>query len=388
MITSGIYAVLALLFIFIIFFRIEKIKHQKNVKSIPIRIWVNGTRGKSSVTRLIGAGLRTGSKKVIAKTTGTKARFIVKDDFEKQVLRLGKANIKEQIGIFKMAAKEKPDAIVLECMALRPDLQWTESMEIVQPTVVVITNVRPDHLDVMGPTTKDIARIFIDAAPRNCRIFTTASHIFDDLDRMINYKNIKMYFSETKSVTDDIMKRFSYIEHKTNVALALDVCEYFGVDKKIAIKGMHKTNSDPGVLKKYKIDFDGKKVTLVYAMAVNDPESTQVIWQTIDKNFPEINLLINCRGDRIDRSIQLAKLITKHLKANKYILTGTGTDVLRRKITKTIDRKRILDIGSKEPDYVYHAIGKFVTENSLIFAMGNTVGYGEQMIAEFLKHKR
>ena len=33
-------------------------RHQRNVKAIPIRIHVNGTRGKSSVTRLIAAGLR------------------------------------------------------------------------------------------------------------------------------------------------------------------------------------------------------------------------------------------------------------------------------------------------------------------------------------------
>jgi len=34
--------------------------HQKNLKAIPTRIHINGTRGKSSVTRLVGAGLRAG----------------------------------------------------------------------------------------------------------------------------------------------------------------------------------------------------------------------------------------------------------------------------------------------------------------------------------------
>lgn len=34
--------------------------HRQRVASIPIRIHVNGTRGKSSVTRLIAAGLRAG----------------------------------------------------------------------------------------------------------------------------------------------------------------------------------------------------------------------------------------------------------------------------------------------------------------------------------------
>ncbi|MCK5258708.1 MAG: hypothetical protein KAJ69_04240, partial [Thermoplasmatales archaeon] len=74
---AGLYAVLILLIIYIIFHRIEKLNHQKRLKSIPIRIWVNGSRGKSSVTRLIAAGLRTDGKRVIAKTTGTSARFII-----------------------------------------------------------------------------------------------------------------------------------------------------------------------------------------------------------------------------------------------------------------------------------------------------------------------
>ena len=39
---------------------IEYRRHQNIIYEIPIRIHVNGTRGKSSVTRLIGAGLRAG----------------------------------------------------------------------------------------------------------------------------------------------------------------------------------------------------------------------------------------------------------------------------------------------------------------------------------------
>jgi poly-gamma-glutamate synthase PgsB/CapB len=388
MIPFGIYAVIVLLILYIIFFRIEKINHGKNIKSIPIRIWVNGSRGKSSVTRLIAAGLRASGKKVIAKTTGTKPRFIVKNDLEIPVLRMGVANIKEQISIFKKATREKPDAIVLECMALRPDLQWTESIKIVKPTALAITNVRADHLDVMGPTVKDIAKTFINVAPRNCRIFTTKSTVFDDLHRERIKNNIKMTYSDEAEISDNIMKKFSYIEHKENVALALDVCEYYGADKKTALMGMYDTNPDPGALQKYSIDFDGKEITLIYAMAANDPDSTYLIWQSINKNFPEVNILINCRGDRIDRSFQLADLIIKRIQADKYIITGSATEVIRRKITKVIDKNKILDLGGKEPSHVYRSIAKFVTDKSIIFAVGNTVGYGEQMIEEFLKYKR
>ena len=45
--------------------------HKRSLNLIPLRIHVNGTRGKSSVTRLIAAGLREGGMRTFAKTTGT-----------------------------------------------------------------------------------------------------------------------------------------------------------------------------------------------------------------------------------------------------------------------------------------------------------------------------
>ena len=53
--------------------------HQFHLNQIALRIHVNGTRGKSSVTRLISAGLRSNGRRVFAKTTGTKARMIYVD---------------------------------------------------------------------------------------------------------------------------------------------------------------------------------------------------------------------------------------------------------------------------------------------------------------------
>jgi len=382
------YAVLALLILFVIFYRIEKINHQRNRNAIATRIWVNGTRGKSSVTRLIAAGLKAGAKKVIAKTTGTSPRFIMNNNVELPVIRLGTANIREQIKTMKKASNKNPDAIVLECMALRPDLQLIESLNIIKPTAVVITNVRPDHLDVMGPTVKDIAKSFIKAIPKNCLVFIAESPIFNDFLGELSKKNIEYFTSKASDISNTIMEKFSYIEHKENVALALGVCTYLGVDEKAALKGMQNARPDPGALRRYTIDLDGKEITLVYAMAANDPESTYLIWQSIDKNFPQINILVNCRNDRIDRSFQFAKLIKERLRANHYILTGSGTDVLAKKIYKTIDRSKVLDLGGKKPKEVIREVARFVGNKSLIFAIGNTVGYGEEMIRHFLMKQK
>lgn len=374
-----------LIALYIFFLRIEKVNHEKRVKSIPLRIWVNGSRGKSSVTRLIAAGLRAGGKRVVAKTTGTQARFITDSKHEQPILRLGMPNIREQMKIFKKAVGDKPDAIVLECMALRPDLQYSEAVHIVKPTAVVVTNVRADHLDVMGPSVTDVAKNFLNALPPNSKLFISDKNIVQEQGSIMKKKNTEIYVAETEKVSDAVMSDFSYIEHKSNVAIALDVCRHFGIKEKDALAAMYEAQPDPGVLQKHNILLRGKHITIVNAMAANDPESTFLIWQMTGKEYDQVNILINCRNDRVDRTFQMANLIKDRIQGDHYILTGTGTDILARKLRNTIKRKTMLDIGGKKPEDVVNAVLDFVSDNSLIFAMGNTVGFGEEMLQHFLR---
>ena len=147
----------SLIFIIIIVCLIEKFYHKKSLKNIPIRIHVNGARGKSSVTRLIASGLRAGNLKTYAKTTGTTPRIIDDKGQDIVIHRLRSASIGEQIKLLRYFSKKNPDALVMECMAVNPQYQWISEHKIVQSTLGVITNVRPDHLDEMGSTNKEIA---------------------------------------------------------------------------------------------------------------------------------------------------------------------------------------------------------------------------------------
>ena len=71
--------------------------HLKSLSHIPLRIHVNGTRGKSSVTRLVAAGLREGGLKTFAKTTGTAPRVIDSDGKDRIIHRLRLPSIGEQV---------------------------------------------------------------------------------------------------------------------------------------------------------------------------------------------------------------------------------------------------------------------------------------------------
>lgn len=107
-----------ILLVFVCFLILEKILHERRLRLIPIRIHVNGTRGKSSVVRLIAGALREAGVRTLAKTTGAKPTLIYPDGHEEMVSRRGPSRIQEQVRFVKKAAKMNVKAIVVECMAL------------------------------------------------------------------------------------------------------------------------------------------------------------------------------------------------------------------------------------------------------------------------------
>ena len=62
-----LFPVLALSLVLLALGIVENSRHQRNLKKIPIRIHVNGTRGKSTTTRLIAGILRQAGYRVVAK---------------------------------------------------------------------------------------------------------------------------------------------------------------------------------------------------------------------------------------------------------------------------------------------------------------------------------
>ncbi|MGZ3636024.1 MAG: poly-gamma-glutamate synthase PgsB, partial [Syntrophales bacterium] len=113
--------IILVIFIFLILVGFgEAYLHKRNLAKIPIRIHVNGTRGKSSVVRLIAGGLRESGIVTCAKTTGTLARMILPDASEYPIFRPAGANVIEQVRIISVATSYGAQAIVVECMALQP----------------------------------------------------------------------------------------------------------------------------------------------------------------------------------------------------------------------------------------------------------------------------
>ena len=213
------WVILVLIFSIIVYGLWEFRSHHYHLKSLPIRVHVNGIRGKSSVTRLIAGGLRGGGLKVFAKTTGTKPRMIFVDGTEVPVLRLGKANVIEQTRIVAEAARQKVDYFVTECMGVEPHLQLLLERQFIRSQVGVITNVRSDHLDEMGPTLAHVAASLCNSIPKDGIVFTAEDQYLNIIEERAKMRGSKVCKTDSNTVCDDDLRGFSYLEHKDNVAL-------------------------------------------------------------------------------------------------------------------------------------------------------------------------
>ncbi len=381
------WVVVALFLILISYGFWEFSSHRFHLNQLSVRIHINGTRGKSSVTRLITGGLRGAGYKVFAKTTGTKPRMLFVDGNEASVHRVGKPNIIEQVRIVARAAKQKPEYFVTECMGIQPHLQELLEKQFIKANIGVITNVRPDHLDAMGPTVNEVALALSTTIPRKGQLFTSEEKFINMFQEKADVLGTKVHGVKDHKISDNEMRGFSYLEHKENVALALAVCEYCGAKRDDAIQGMHQMEPDPGVLRRYEIEIQGKMIEFVSAFSANDPESFLMIWELLKIHHePEKTLivLVNSRKDRMQRAEQLGEFIASHLDADYFVVVGDYTKPLVAKaIASGMPHNKIEDLGGRSQEVIFNTLVSLASEKALIFGIGNIVGFGELLVRYF-----
>ena len=366
----------------------ETRRHQRYLRRIPARVHVNGTRGKSSVTRLIAAGLRAGSRRTFAKTTGTMARMILPTGDEVDVFRVGRPNIIEQTRIVRRAVEAEAEVLVIECMAVNPELQVIAEDRLIRSTVGVITNARADHLDVMGPTVDDVARVLAQTIPKRGWLFTAERERAGILKQVARERGSQMQVVEGTDVTSAELDGFSYIEHADNIALALAVCSHLGVGRATALAGMQRTTPDPGALRVHTVRTDRGRVSFVNAFAANDPDSTLMIWRRLslheDAGSRRRIVLANCRGDRVQRSEQIADLVATALDADHVVLTGQDTHAVASRATaRGLPGERLTDLGGMDATAIFDRLLELAGERAVVFGVGNIVGLGEEIVACF-----
>ena len=374
------------------YFVAEYFLHLRLLRRIPVRIHVNGTRGKTSVARLIAAGLRAGKQRVFAKTSGTLASVTDDKGHEFPVFRFSQPNIIEQMRVMRRVAKSAPDVVVFECMALQPRFQALTETHMIRSTHGVITNARSDHLDVMGPTYRHVAVALSGSTPVKGILFTGDHTHFDVFKSAADdRKSIVQQISaeQTAAVTEADLAPFKYREHAENVAIALAVCESIGVPRDVALGGMAALEPEPGATQVCKLSFHGRELVFVNAFAANDPESTKTIWERVAKRYGPHNgfrriAIVNCRSDRPQRSFQIAAAAAHWSATDHFIVIGSGTIIfLREALKQGITSERITVEEGVALREIIESILELSGKHAVIVGMANIKGGGGELARYF-----
>jgi poly-gamma-glutamate synthase PgsB/CapB len=384
-----------LLFLFVVFATgcllllvlglVEQRRHYANLRRIPTRVLVNGIRGKSSITRLCAGALRGGGLVTVSKTTGTAARFIHPDGSEEPVYRkFGIANVVEQIGIVRRASAYQPDVLVIECMAVQPDLQEINQTKLIQSTIGVLCNVREDHLAEMGPTLDDVARSLSRSMPVGGVCVTAEKERLSILREEAARRDCSLVSVDPSSVTDEQMAGFSWITFKENVAIALAVADLLGVNRQSALAGMWAAAPDPGVLSVQRYQLGRLRLRFANIFAANDPESTLMnIEQLLASRAIErpLHVVINCRPDRVERNGQMGALIPE-IAPVRVVLIGEATRSARTAIPSDW-RGEIVDLGGRrDPSKLLAGVLDGMTGTASLVTIGNIHGQGEVLLEQ------
>ncbi|WP_436499058.1 poly-gamma-glutamate synthase PgsB [Actinokineospora sp. HUAS TT18] len=364
----------------------ERRNHTARLLGIPQRVLVNGIRGKSSITRLCAGALRGGGLVTVAKTTGTAARFIHPDATEEPVYRkFGIANVVEQIGVVRRAAAYRPDVLVIECMAVMPDLQEINQTTLIRSTIGVLCNVREDHLAEMGPTLDDVARSLSRSMPVGGICVTAERERLPILQAEAKRRDCQLVVVDPEAVSDAEMAGFGWITFKENVAIALAVAGLLGVNRDSALAGMWAAPPDPGVLVVQTYKHGPARLRVANVFAANDPESTLMnIERLLDQGAIErpLHVVINCRPDRVERNGQMGALIAD-IDPERVVLIGDPVRSARAAIPQPW-QDRVLDLGgARPPADLLAGITDGVDGEISVVAIGNIHGQGELLLAEF-----
>src|SRR3954454_1866721 len=289
----------------------ESLAHRRRINKLDFRIHVNGIRGKSTVTRIIAGLLREGGVVTVAKSTGTAAAVINRDGVDEPIDRKAAPTILEQIEVTKQYVHGDVRALVIECMALKPQYQAVSEKMIVRSNIGVLTNVREDHQDVMGETLPEIARSLLSTCPRNGILVTSEQNpeILEVMREVCASKGSELIVGDPEVVSDDDINRFDYIAFKENICIALVIAELVGIPRDVAMDGMVKADPDPGVLRMKDLAIGGKRVTWANLFAVNDRESMVAAMEKLVPYITDDTTtvgILNNRADRERRAIQFA----------------------------------------------------------------------------------
>ncbi len=359
----------------------ESAGYRKKLNAVGLRISVTGTRGKTSIVRMLSSVCRLSGMNVIAKTTGSEARYILPDGSEEKIPRKGVTSVIEQKKLFLKASEKNAGCVITEVMSIDPFNHLAESGMLVRPGITIISNLRPDHLDVAGNDSTGMARLYLNDVCYGSRVFVPEQEITDFLRKGIALKGAELVEvpGNGNDMVTDGRKGVAGL-FRTDVDLVMSVAQSLGIHKDVVMEGIRQAVMDIGEPVECTSTFSGKEVTFINGFAANDPESAVILLNRVRNEKPDkragVYALISLRNDRGERSRQWLDFLVDGGAANfnGIFLIGTHAGILASRVkgSNVLKWTGAVSVTAK--------IAEMVEEGAMVFGLANIHGRGMQLV--------
>ncbi|MFO7610548.1 MAG: hypothetical protein R6X35_15400 [Candidatus Krumholzibacteriia bacterium] len=306
----------------------ESLRLRRARRGVRLRIIVTGTRGKSSLVRILTAACRAEVPATLGKTTGDAPELLLPDGTCERLRRRGPARLTEQIRLLERCRALGIECLVVESMTITPEVMRAET-RLLRPTHAAVVNVRDDHRETLGDDPDAQRAHYLAALPaeavcltRDRRLLAQAKAaggpVFAPLPDGAEA-------DPDRSVPDSMLR------------LAYDVLGACGLDTPRARQAA-RTAAAGLVAAPRPVAAAGGGLTFLDAFSANDPESFAQLWahwrQRLGSAATPWTVLLATRADRPLRTIQFCRWLAARDDVDEVLLAGShapfAARVLRR----------------------------------------------------------
>lgn len=381
-----VFLLAALLLALALFLTAEVWAHNHRLRRVPLRITVSGTRGKTTVVRTLASVMRSAGYRVLAKTTGSQARYILPDGSEEPVRRYGITTILEQKKLMRRAAGLRCDCLIAEIMSIQPANHLVETRQLLKPGMTILTNFRTDHTDAVPDHPEAIAALFSNDINPGSTVFVPRQECTQLIREAIWDKGARLVEVEPGAYLGaGLTGAAAARQVPENLDLVTAAAMELGIASETIAKGVAQARMDIGNPLIFKIQHQNKTIWFINAFAANDPLSTKLLLGKTEEMIgagPKGRFaLLSLRSDRGERSLQWMLYLLGEGRGlfEKVYLSGGHARVLQRRIPEAEILK------GHSPGSLTRQLASVLPDGARVYGIGNIGGMGGELVREWEK---